>query len=415
MSYALRTYRHRNPRGHEQEQQSSGNAFFHGASNDTGEKGSSSFFQTKLSVNQPGDVYEKEADAVAGNVVNRSNGGGSLIQQKKISGIQRLSSDKEEEKLGTNEERMRRDKEIQTKPEIQRMCPECEKEKEGNVQRQVDPEMEEDMKKGPANMQRKSEAGSSAGTASAHTSAKIEQSSGTGRSMSGKTLSDMSASFGYDFSDVTIHTDADAVEMNRELGAQAFTHGRDIYFNTGKYNPETSQGKFLLAHELTHVIQQNGWGEDREVQRTCAQSSDESFYAGAENYCKDSASTGMLHGGQRCYRQIPEKHGWFGGYFDCPPGDQVCFDAEGNCHDSWDNASAVEGKDDDGTCNLSAYCSGHHAYEDKVIQTWWDIFVTPVMEDIGKQQLTCHEICDTQPWYLKGFCLQGCGGMPGPM
>jgi hypothetical protein len=45
--------------------------------------------------------------------------------------------------------------------------------------------------------------------------------------------------------------------MTRELKAQAFTHGKDIYFNEGRYDPETISGKQLLAHELTHVVQQN--------------------------------------------------------------------------------------------------------------------------------------------------------------
>ena len=41
-------------------------------------------------------------------------------------------------------------------------------------------------------------------------------------------------------------------------GSQAFTHGQDIYFNSGKYSPDTNEGKSLLAHELTHVVQQRG-------------------------------------------------------------------------------------------------------------------------------------------------------------
>ncbi len=44
--------------------------------------------------------------------------------------------------------------------------------------------------------------------------------------------------------------------MSSALGAQAFTHGNDIYFNDGKYQPESSKGKHLLAHELTHTVQQ---------------------------------------------------------------------------------------------------------------------------------------------------------------
>ncbi|TVP99924.1 MAG: DUF4157 domain-containing protein, partial [Balneolaceae bacterium] len=53
-----------------------------------------------------------------------------------------------------------------------------------------------------------------------------------------------------------IHTDSHAVQMNRELGARAFTTGRDIFFNRGEYNTDSAEGKRLLAHELVHTVQQ---------------------------------------------------------------------------------------------------------------------------------------------------------------
>jgi hypothetical protein len=62
--------------------------------------------------------------------------------------------------------------------------------------------------------------------------------------------------FGIDFSGVRLHTDSDAAQMSRELNAEAFTYGRDIYFGGGRYNLGTSSGKRLLAHELTHLVQQ---------------------------------------------------------------------------------------------------------------------------------------------------------------
>jgi len=68
----------------------------------------------------------------------------------------------------------------------------------------------------------------------------------------------MEPRFGTDFSSVRIHSGGDAVSMNKELHAQAFAHGSDIYFNAGKYNPTSNEGKRLLAHELTHVVQQTG-------------------------------------------------------------------------------------------------------------------------------------------------------------
>jgi hypothetical protein len=68
----------------------------------------------------------------------------------------------------------------------------------------------------------------------------------------------MESRFEHDFGGVRIHRDAGAIQMNRELKAQAFTHQQDVYFGAGKYIPETGEGKRLLAHELTHVVQQTG-------------------------------------------------------------------------------------------------------------------------------------------------------------
>jgi hypothetical protein len=75
---------------------------------------------------------------------------------------------------------------------------------------------------------------------------------------------------GADFSNVNIHTDPEAIQMNQSLGARAFTHGNDIYFNQNEYNPSTPKGKHLLAHELTHVIQQTSEKSTKSIQRTAA-------------------------------------------------------------------------------------------------------------------------------------------------
>jgi hypothetical protein len=70
--------------------------------------------------------------------------------------------------------------------------------------------------------------------------------------MDANTQSFMSSRFATDFSNVKIHTDGEAVQMNRELNAKAFTTGNDIYFSEGQYQPNSDSGKHLLAHELTH-------------------------------------------------------------------------------------------------------------------------------------------------------------------
>jgi hypothetical protein len=64
--------------------------------------------------------------------------------------------------------------------------------------------------------------------------------------------------FGEDLSGVRVHHDGEAADAAQQINAQAFTHGRDIYFNQGRYQPETSGGRHLLAHELAHTVQQGG-------------------------------------------------------------------------------------------------------------------------------------------------------------
>ncbi len=68
----------------------------------------------------------------------------------------------------------------------------------------------------------------------------------------------MESRFGADFSAVRIHRDSEADRLSRQIGARAFTHGTDIYFAAGHYAPERDEGRRLLAHELTHVVQQGG-------------------------------------------------------------------------------------------------------------------------------------------------------------
>ncbi|MFD1163838.1 eCIS core domain-containing protein [Hwangdonia seohaensis] len=89
-----------------------------------------------------------------------------------------------------------------------------------------------------------------------HIEKTLNSSKGGGNPLSNSVKSEMETGFGTDFGKVNIHTDAKAIQMNKQLNAQAFTHGNDIYFNQGKYNPSSSQGKHLLAHELTHTVQQ---------------------------------------------------------------------------------------------------------------------------------------------------------------
>src|ERR1700716_475664 len=80
--------------------------------------------------------------------------------------------------------------------------------------------------------------------------------SGGGSPLDKDTRGFMESRLGADFSDVRVHTDATASESARSVQAHAYTVGSDVVFQSGKYAPESDSGKRMLAHELTHVVQQ---------------------------------------------------------------------------------------------------------------------------------------------------------------
>jgi hypothetical protein len=109
----------------------------------------------------------------------------------------------------------------------------------------------------------------------------VQRRKGAGSEIEGGAREKLEGHFGADLSGVHVHTDGEAVALNRELNAQAFTVGSDIFMAEGKYHPESSEGQGLLAHELTHVGQQTGFGgqnvqreglpeEEEQVQRAAA-------------------------------------------------------------------------------------------------------------------------------------------------
>jgi len=86
----------------------------------------------------------------------------------------------------------------------------------------------------------------------------IQQERGGGQNLDHGVRRQMESSFGADFGGVRIHTDHKADSLSRDLSARAFTTGQDIFFRQGAYQPASSGGRELIAHELTHVVQQGG-------------------------------------------------------------------------------------------------------------------------------------------------------------
>ena len=102
--------------------------------------------------------------------------------------------------------------------------------------------------------------GASGFEAGADVESQLASSRGGGSNLPSSVRESLEPRFGADFSGVRVHTDSQADTLNRQVNARAFTHGADIYFSAGEYSPGTTAGDRLLAHELTHVVQQGASG-----------------------------------------------------------------------------------------------------------------------------------------------------------
>jgi hypothetical protein len=169
--------------------------------------------QTKLVVNTPGDIYEQEADRVSEQVTSVPE------------------------------------------PQLQRACacggacPRCGDKQAAHDQMQTERVRSTD----------------SGEIAAPHTVHEVLDS--PGQPLDPTTREFMEPRFGHDFSRVRVHTDGAAVSAARDVQARAYTVGRDIVFGSGQYAPSTAEGKKLLAHELTHVVQQSHTKQSSALQR----------------------------------------------------------------------------------------------------------------------------------------------------
>ena len=240
--------------------------------------------QAKLSVGAPGDKYEQEADAMASKVMTMAAPGSEQPIQREVTPeenkeeevqakplaasvtplVQRETApeeNKDEEvqpKLASDmlqrEVMPEEEEEVQTKPLTETLQREAMPEEDEEVQtkaldstlqREIMPEEEE-------SVQTKQTLNPSPQTPKPSLENQLNSSQGSGYPLPDDVRAFMEPRFGADFSQVRVHTGSEAVQMNRDLNAQAFTHKQDVYFGAGK-----APGKdALTAHELTHVVQQ---------------------------------------------------------------------------------------------------------------------------------------------------------------
>jgi hypothetical protein len=108
----------------------------------------------------------------------------------------------------------------------------------------------------PAALRRASPVGAEGGEADPATASAVERARGGGRPLDSQVRRSMEEGFGTDFGAIRVHADAEADTLSRTLQARAFTTGSDIFFSGGSYQPASTSGRELLAHELAHTVQQ---------------------------------------------------------------------------------------------------------------------------------------------------------------
>ncbi|MCF3602929.1 DUF4157 domain-containing protein [Planktothrix agardhii] len=209
--------------------------------------------QKKLTVGEAGDKYEQEADSVAEKVVKKINTP-SGEQSTSGQGVQRQEEEDLQMKpdISSIQRQEGEEEDLQMKPDI------------SSIQRQEGEEEEIQAKSTQPDQQVMA-----GGDASTELETSIQTAKGGGQPLDGGLQRSMGQAMGADFSGVKVHTDSQSDQLNQSIQAKAFTTGQDVFFRQGAYEPSSRGGQELIAHELTHVVQQNGGAVQRspEIQR----------------------------------------------------------------------------------------------------------------------------------------------------
>lgn len=125
----------------------------------------------------------------------------------------------------------------------------------------------------------------------------IQQAQGGGQVLAPALQTQMAQAMGADFSGVRVHTDRQADQLNRSLNARAFTTGQDVFFKQGEYQPESRRGQELIAHELTHVVQQKKSQTHKTIQRVTNDAEEVQFHSLVKSMStRDSEYLYLTHG-----------------------------------------------------------------------------------------------------------------------
>jgi len=260
------------------------------------------FIQPKLNIGKPNDKYEVEADRVADKVVNSMPSANAksffssppTVQKQPVQELQKQEEEEDiQEKTSAKTIAPLLQMAIGDEEIVQEKCVEygAKKLQTKPLSHQITPLIQ-------------TKSNTSGQVATSSISNEIQSAKGGGNSIDSSTKNFMENQFGSDFSNVNIHTNNTAAHLNNQINARAFTVSNDIFFNKGEYQPNSNKGKHLLAHELTHVVQQNG-GNENTIQRALIKGE---AYEGGYEPLQSTATTisGMARDGMTLRSRIPD-------------------------------------------------------------------------------------------------------------
>src|SRR6185369_14830305 len=205
--------------------------------------------QAKLTVGAPNDAFEREADQVADQVMRMPEAGVAAASAASAASTPSAP------------------------PRVQRRCAHCEEEHEKGLQAKEEPGRTPEV---PGGFEQR-----------------FAALRGGGRPLPAAERAFFEPRFGRDFGAVRLHAGAAASGLAGSVHARAFTLGDSIVFGSGQYSPGTTGGRQLLAHELTHVVQQGGAAPAPRVQRLCADCEQEERGKGVLRRQPDPAEPAM--------------------------------------------------------------------------------------------------------------------------
>ena len=397
---------------------------------DVGDSISPQPIQMQMQVGAPGDKYEQEADRVARQVVGwmhlpdvQQTTRGETVQQvdmpdeeddvqmKAIAPLQRADMPEEDDDVQRKviaplqrADMPDEDEDVQMK-EITPLQRADMPEEDDDVQRKATSSVDVEQQVPTAmQIQPLVQRRSGVSSTSADVEAEIDRARGSGQVLDPDLQQQMGRAIGADFSGVRVHTDGQSDKLNRSLQAKAFTTGQDVFFRQGAYQPEQRSGQELIAHELTHVVQQKP-----DLAKPTKQVSDEDPICSEQDLEPETSEieeTGTGAGEMTVQRKNLEQTGWVGGL--TKEKDTRTIVGDGRKVNVYHDSSSIQASDKiDAFKKIAARSASIGKTTDDRAQTQWRIYQSNYKWTPDTRALNDNTVNFLDPFFYEGLAKWG--------